>query len=57
MYKSGKQWCYAALATATVVVGLGFANTTVLADNNSEVVTTTTQPNQLNNRLPRKLKS
>lgn len=49
MYKSGKQWCYAALATATVVVGLGFANTTVLADNNSEVVTTTTQPNQLNN--------
>ena len=50
MYKSGKQWCYAALATATVVVGLGVANTTVLADNNnSEVAVTATQSSQLNN--------
>lgn len=34
MYKSGKQWCYAALATVVAVAGLAFANGTAFADTN-----------------------
>ena len=32
MYKSGKQWCYAVLATVVAGAGIAFASNTALAD-------------------------
>lgn len=48
MYKSGKQWCYVALATVSAVVGLATANITAFADTNdtqsTSVTTVSIQP-------------
>ena len=39
MYKSGKQWCYAALATVIAGAGLTIASGTTLAETNSDQAT------------------
>lgn len=55
MYKSGKQWCYAALATAVAVAGLAFANGTAFADTNdnqSTPVATVQAPQSAGEKVP-----
>ena len=46
MYKSGKKWCYAAIATASIALGMMASNATAQADTTSttqdSAVTTTT---------------
>ena len=54
MYKSGKQWCYAALATVVAGAGIAFASNTALADtgNDQAAPVTAAQTLQANSGTP-----